>query len=262
MPDDATAALFGATRTRLASRHALISPDGRMDDGVPGWHGARTTVLISPRLGAGPAPEFVQLLAALDDGGGTETAPAGVERFAYVLEGSVRLRIGERRHRLAAGGYAFVPAGWASDLSADGPARILVFERRYRPAPDGDAPEAVVADVADADPLPFLGLGGVTGAALLPDDPAHDLSMTLMRYASGAALPLVETHEAEHGLLLLEGTGILRLEESWYPVRAGDAVWMGPYCPQWFAALGDRDAVYLLYKDGRRGPWSPGTATD
>ncbi|MFW5920976.1 MAG: cupin domain-containing protein [Polyangiales bacterium] len=76
-----------------------------------------------------------------------------------------------------------------------------------------------------------------------------------MRYRPGAALPLVETHEAEHGLLLLEGGGILRLEEAWYPVRAGDAVWMGPYCPQWFAALGERDAVYLLYKDGRRGPW-------
>ena len=79
MPDDATASLFGATRTRLARRHALIAPDGRMVDAVAGWHGARTTVLISPRLGAGPAPAFVQLLATLDDGGGAGAAPAGVE---------------------------------------------------------------------------------------------------------------------------------------------------------------------------------------
>jgi (S)-ureidoglycine aminohydrolase len=256
MPDDATAALFGATRTRLATRHALIAPDGRMNDGVPGWRGARTTVLISPRLGAGRAPEFVQLIAALDDGGGAGPAPAGVERFAYVLEGAVDARLGERRERLGPGGYAFAPAGMDAELTADGAARLLVFEKRYLPARDGPGPEAVVGDAADAEPRPFLGLEGVTGAALLPDAPAYDLSLTLMRYRPGAALPLVETHEAEHGLLLLEGGGILRLGESWYPVRAGDAVWMGPYCPQWFAALGERDAVYLLYKDGRRGAWA------
>lgn len=256
MPDDTTAAPFGATRTCLASRHALIAPDGRMDDGVPGWHGARTTVLISPRLGAGSAPEFVQLLATLEDGGGTGTAPAGIERFTYVLDGAANVRLGERRERLGPGGYAYAPPGASSELSADGPARVLVFEKRHRTAPDGPAPEAVVGDAADAEPRPFLGLEGVTGAPLLPDTPAYDLGLTLMRYRPGAALPLVETHEAEHGLLLIGGGGILRLDDAWYPVRAGDAVWMGPYCPQWFAALGQRDAVYLLYKDGRRGPWA------
>lgn len=253
MPNDATAAPFGATRTRLAARHALIAPDGRMNDGVPGWHDARTTVLISPRMAAGPAPEFVQLIAALDHGGGTGAAPAGVERFAYVLDGAVNVRLGERRERLGPGGFAFAPAGTSSELIADGEARLVVIEKRYRPAPDGAAPDAVVGEADDAEPHPFLGLEGVTGAPLLPDAPAYDLSLALMRYRPGAALPLVETHEAEHGLLLLEGGGILRLDESWYPVRAGDAVWMGPYCPQWFAALGERDAVYLLYKDGRRG---------
>lgn len=260
MPDEATPAPFGATRTRIASRHALIAPDGRMDDGVPGWRGARTTVLISPRLGAAPAPAFVQLLAILVDGGGTGAAPDGIERFAYVLDGAVTVRLGTRRERLGPGGYAFAPAGTDAELIADGASRLLVFEKRYVPAPDGPPPEVVVGDAADAEPRPFLGLEGVTGAALLPSTPAYDLSLTLMRYRPGAALPLVETHEAEHGLSLLEGAGILRLDESWYPVRAGDAVWMGPYCPQWFAALGERDAVYLLYKDGRRGAW-PGEAT-
>lgn len=260
MPDDASTALFGATRTRLASRHALIAPDGRMDDGLPGWRGARATVLISPRLGGGPAPAFVQLVATLDDGGGTGAAPAGVERFVYVLDGAVTVRLGERRERLGPGGYAFAPAGTDAEATADGAARLVVFEKRYVPAPDAPAPDVVVGDAAHAEARPFLGQAGVTGAPLLPDAPAYDLSLTLMRYRPGAALPLVETHEAEHGLLLLEGAGILRLDESWYPVRAGDAVWMGPYCPQWFAALGERDAVYLLYKDGRRGAW-PAEAT-
>ncbi len=257
MPDDAIAALVGATRTRTTNRHALIAPDGHMHDAVPGWRGAHTTVLISPRLGAGPAPEFVQILATLEDGGGTATAPDGIERFVYVLDGVAQLRIGDRQERLGPGGYAFAPSGQSSEIGAVGGATLLVFEKRYRPAPDGAVPDAVFGDAADAQPRAFLGLDGVTGAPLLPDSPTYDLSLTVMRYRPGAALPLVETHEAEHGLLLLEGGGILRLDDDWYPVQAGDAVWMGPYCPQWFAALGQRDAVYLLYKDGRRGPWPP-----
>jgi len=58
----------------------------------------------------------------------------------------------------------------------------------------------------------------------------------------------------EHGLLMLEGGGIYRLGDAWYPVAAGDFIWMGPYCPQWFGALGKRPAKYLIYKDWRRHP--------
>jgi (S)-ureidoglycine aminohydrolase len=58
----------------------------------------------------------------------------------------------------------------------------------------------------------------------------------------------------EHGLLLLDGQGIYRLGERWYPIQAGDAIWMGPYCPQWFAAIGKNPARYLYYKDVNRDP--------
>ena len=59
-----------------------------------------------------------------------------------------------------------------------------------------------------------------------------------MTYDPGAALSMVEIHVMEHGLLMLEGGGIYRLGDSWYPVEAGDFIWMAPYCPQWFGALG------------------------
>jgi (S)-ureidoglycine aminohydrolase len=58
----------------------------------------------------------------------------------------------------------------------------------------------------------------------------------------------------EHGLLMLEGGGIYRLGDSWYPVTAGDFIWMAPYCPQWFGALGKTPAKYLIYKDWFRHP--------
>ena len=55
-------------------------------------------------------------------------------------------------------------------------------------------------------------------------------------------------------VLMLQGGGIYRLGECWYPASAGDFIWMGPYCPQWFGALGKAPAKYLIYKDWNRHP--------
>ncbi|RYD71642.1 MAG: cupin domain-containing protein, partial [Verrucomicrobiaceae bacterium] len=70
--------------------------------------------------------------------------------------------------------------------------------------------------------------------------------MHIFTYQPGATLPFVETHIMEHGLLMLSGQRIYRLEESDYPVTAGDAIWMAPYCPQWFAAIGDEPASWSV----------------
>ncbi len=51
---------------------------------------------------------------------------------------------------------------------------------------------------------------------------------------------------------MLAGQGVYRLSDSWYPVQAGDALWMAPFCPQWFAAIGKSPARYLYYKDVNR----------
>ena len=34
-----------------------------------------------------------------------------------------------------------------------------------------------------------------------------------------------------------------------YSVQAGDAIWMAPYVIQWYAALGNQNSRYILYKD-------------
>ena len=94
----------------------------------------------------------------------------------------------------------------------------------------------------------------LTVRKLLPEDPAFDFAVNTMTYAPGATLPMVEMHVMEHGLLMLEGGGIYRLDDCWYPVTAGDFIWMGPYCPQWFGALGKVPAKYLIYKDWNRHP--------
>jgi (S)-ureidoglycine aminohydrolase len=81
-----------------------------------------------------------------------------------------------------------------------------------------------------------------------------DFAVNSMVYQPGAALSMVEMHIMEHGLLMLEGGGIYRLCDSWYPVTAGDFIWMAPWCPQWFGAIGKVPAKYLIYKDSNRHP--------
>ncbi len=89
---------------------------------------------------------------------------------------------------------------------------------------------------------------------LIPDTMSFDFAVNTMVYQPGAALSMVEMHVMEHGLLMLEGGGIYRLGDSWYPVTAGDFIWMGPWCPQWFGAIGKVPAKYLIYKDWNRHP--------
>jgi (S)-ureidoglycine aminohydrolase len=58
----------------------------------------------------------------------------------------------------------------------------------------------------------------------------------------------------EHGLYMRAGQGVYRLGEKWYPVQAGDTIWMASYCPQWFVAMGKTGASYVYYKDIHRDP--------
>lgn len=118
------------------------------------------------------------------------------------------------------------------------------------------APEVVVGNAAEVPGEPFLGDEGVRVRKLLPEARAFDLMVSTMTFAPGSSLPYAETHVMEHGLLMLAGGGVYRLAESWYPVAAGDAIYMAPYCPQWFGALGKVPSTYLLYKDAPREPFA------
>jgi (S)-ureidoglycine aminohydrolase len=241
---------FGQTRTRIASRHALIAPDGHVKSNVPGITGAATVVLISEAMGA----KFAQLLVTFEAGGGAMLPGSEIETVGYfetgggVLEGG-----GSGRKRVGAGGYFFAPAGetWSITGAKRG-TRLTLFQKKFVPLAGLAAPKAIIGDVADVKGEPFLGDPDARLQVLLPDEPAFDLAVNIFTYQPGATLPFVETHIMEHGLLMLAGQGIYRLEDSWYPVAAGDVIWMAPYCPQWFVAMGKQPASYLYYKDVNR----------
>jgi (S)-ureidoglycine aminohydrolase len=133
---------------------------------------------------------------------------------------------------------------------------VALIEKPYIPAPDVDEPWVVVGDEAKVKGVPLGGDPGLIVKVLLPDDPAFDMAVNTMAFAPGAALALVEVHDMEHGLLMLEGTAVYRLGDHWHVIQAGDIVYMAPYCPQWAVGYGKTTAKYLLYKDWNRDPLS------
>jgi (S)-ureidoglycine aminohydrolase len=243
--------LFGTTRSRLHRTHALFTPESFVRSDLPGWERSQVVILISPRIGS----RFVQYLALMEPDGGAAAPPAGIERVLYVLDGQVALaRPGSPECILETGGFAFCPAGAAVQLRSLVSSRLNIFEKTYVPRPDVPLPDVIAGNESQVAGTPFLGDPDAVLKVLLPTDPRFDLAVNVFTFQPGAALPLVEMHVMEHGLLMLEGQGVYRLDEDWYPVRQGDVIWMAPFCPQWFVAMGKAPARYLYYKDVNRGP--------
>jgi (S)-ureidoglycine aminohydrolase len=240
---------YGHTRTRIAPRHALLAPDGHVKSNVPGITGAATVILINEAMGA----KFAQLLVTFEKGGRATFRQADIETFGYVMSGEATVAMAGNQERCPAGGFFYAAAGQVCELSAQkAGTAVTVFQKRFVALPGAAAPRSLVGNAAKIKGQPFLGDPDARLQVLLPDDPAFDMAVNIFTYQPGATLPFVETHVMEHGLIMLAGQGVYRLEDSWYPVVAGDVIWMAPYCPQWFVAMGKTPASYLYYKDVNR----------
>lgn len=220
-----------------------------MKSNVPGITGTATVILISEAMGA----KFSQLLLTFEAGGSAALPANDVETAGYVETGGGTLRVGGLKQKVGAGAFFFAPAGEAWSFTAPKRGtRVTLFQKKFAPLAGVAAPGPIIGDAAKVSGQPFLGDPDARLQVLLPDVPAFDLAMNIFTYQPGATLPFVETHIMEHGLLMLAGQGVYRLEDSWYPVAAGDVIWMAPYCPQWFVAMGKTPASYLYYKDVNR----------
>ena len=131
---------------------------------------------------------------------------------------------------------------------------LLAFERQYEPLPGVPLPAPVVQPLAAVPAEPFLGDEGALLQTLLPDSLSYDWGVNVFRFAPGGTLPQVESHYMAHGLYVLEGQGVYRLGDHWYPVEAGDAIWMAPYLRQWYVAAGKSSTRYIYFKVMNRAP--------
>jgi (S)-ureidoglycine aminohydrolase len=246
--------LYGTTRSCFRRSHALIAPDSFVSSELPGWRQSRGIILIGPTMGA----KFTQYLAQMEPDGVAAPPPPQVERVIYVLEGELAFTsAGESKRALGPGSFVYCPPDCEVAIRALEPTRLNVFEKSYRRLAGTEAPPLIVGDSRDVPGEPFLGDLDARLQVLLPTDGRFDLAVNLFTFQPGAALPLVEMHIMEHGLLMLDGQGIYRLGDDWYPVKQGDVIWMAPFCPQWFGALGKKPASYLYYKDVNRDPMEP-----
>jgi (S)-ureidoglycine aminohydrolase len=234
---------LGFTRSAHRANHLLATPDTFIRAPLPGMTKATAIVHAAPALGAA----FTQYTAEFEPGG--TLGPALGQRFLYVLEGEV-----SAGGALLAGDYAYWPTGADAAITAGGAARATVIEKPYKALAGKSEPAAFRGREARIAPKSVLDDSAIEVRVLFPDDFAFDFAVNTMTYQPGAALPLVEIHVMEHGLVMLSGGGIYRLDDNWYPVTEGDFIWMAPYCPQWFGALGKTAAKYLLYKDWNRHP--------
>jgi len=238
---------LGQTRTRVARNHAFVGPDSHVSALLPGWTGTQGVVLVAPAMGAG----VTQYLAHMEPGGTAAPLGGNTQRFVMVRDGTATLHADGSSHALGVGHYAYLPPALPHELKATEATTLLIFETRHDPRPDA-SPTLVVGHPDRCTAEPFMGDDAAMLMPLLPGDAAMDLAVNLFTFEPGAALPLVESHHFEHGLFMLRGQGVYRLDDDWYPCQAGDAIWMGPFCPQWFCAIGKEPAQYLYSKNVNR----------
>jgi len=244
---------LGQTRSSYQPNHLLLTPDTFVRTPLPGMRGCTAIVHVGPALGAA----FTQYTAEFEAGG--ELGRTSAQRFLYVVEGGINIEVDGAQHALASGGYAFIPQGAHHRVISSRVSRVAVVEKAYQALDSLPAPSPIVSTEDDVSAHPLNDDPDLQVKSLLPDQPSFDFAVNTMTYQPGAALSMVEIHVMEHGLLMLEGGGIYRLGDAWYPVKAGDFIWMGPWCPQWFGAIGKIPAKYLIYKDWNRHPLAAST---
>lgn len=243
---------LGETRSSHQRNHLLLTPDTFVRTTLPGMKNAAAIVHVGPAMGAA----FTEYTVEFEPQG--ELGPTFAQRFLYVLEGTLVLETDGKPQELSPRGYAYLGEGLPHRAIAKQKSCVAVIEKPYLPVADLAAPRLLISN---EDAIASHALDGdedLQVKCLLPNEPQFDFAVNTMVYQPGAALRMVEMHVMEHGLLMLEGGGIYRLGDSWYPVMAGDFIWMAAWCPQWFGAIGKKPAKYLIYKDWNRHPLSGG----
>ena len=246
-------------RAAFTNAYAVI-PRGTMQDivtsSLPFWTATRLWVLSRPLSGF--AEKFSHYLMEVMPGGGSDRpeTECNAEAVIFVVEGTATIVIGGQAHRLREGSFVYLPPASVWQFRNDGDASVRFhWIRKAYEAVDGlPAPDPIVSNDQDIEPAPMFGTEGrwATTRFVDPSDMRHDMHVTIVTFAPGAVIPFAETHVMEHGIYVLEGKAVYRLNQDWVEVEAGDYMWLRAFCPQACYAGGPGRFRYLLYKDVNR----------
>lgn len=247
------------SRAVFTTAYAII-PKGVMRDivtsSLPFWDNTRAWVLARPLSGF--AETFSQYVMEVAPGGGSENPETdeSAEAVLFIISGEVNLTIEGEVHKMGPGGYAFIPpaARWTLRNNANEIARFHWIRKAYEAVRGLATPKAFVTNENNVPPVSLQG-GDARWMMTRFVDPAdlrHDMHVNIVTFQPGAVIPFAETHVMEHGLYVLEGRGVYRLNQDWVEVEAGDFMWLRAFCPQACYAGGPGRFRYLLYKDVNR----------
>jgi (S)-ureidoglycine aminohydrolase len=253
-------------QTELLSDRAMFTeayavlPRGTMRDIVtsrlPFWDDTRLWVIARPLSGF--AETFSQYVVEVGPRGGSDRPELDphAEGVLFVVDGRLELTIGADEHPLTGGGYAYLPAGstWTLHNRGTAPARFHWIRKAYEPVDGLEPPPAFVTSDSEVEGTPMPDTDGrwATSRFVDPEDLRHDMHVNIVTFQPGASIPFAETHVMEHGLYVLEGKAVYRLNEDWVEVQEGDFMWLRAFCPQACYAGGPGPFRYLLYKDVNR----------
>ncbi|MEM8657308.1 MAG: bifunctional allantoicase/(S)-ureidoglycine aminohydrolase [Pseudomonadota bacterium] len=246
-------------RAVFTDAYAVI-PKGTMQDivtsAVPFWEGTRLWVLARPLSGF--AETFSQYIMEVAPGGGSDRPEADpqAEAVLFIVDGTATLTVDGTPHQMTPGGYAYLPpqTDWTLRNASDHPLRFHWIRKAYMAVEGLPAPEVLITNEQDIAPTVMPATEGkwATTRFVDPADLRHDMHVTIVTFEPGAVIPFAETHVMEHGLYVLEGKAVYRLNQDWVEVEAGDFMWLRAFCPQACYAGGPGKFRYLLYKDVNR----------
>lgn len=246
-------------RAAFTEAYAVI-PKGVMQDIVtsflPFWDKTRLWIIARPLSGF--AETFSQYIMEVSPGGGSANPETdkNAEGVLFIVDGELSLTLGGKQHSMGPGGYAYIPpaSAWTVKNQGDKPVVFHWVRKAYQAVEGIEVPNAFVTHEDDATLVSMPGTDGkwATTRFVEPTDLRHDMHVNIVTIAPGAVIPFAETHVMEHGLYVLEGKAVYRLNQDWVEVEAGDFMWLRAFCPQACYAGGPSNFRYLLYKDVNR----------
>ena len=231
---------------------AVIPKDGLVNNVLPFLTGCRTSIVASPKMGA----SFVQYVSYVEPNGGTNAPFANAEKeesFLYVISGKIDAETEGKTYHLTEGGYLYAAPGKGICFTnvGDAEAKILLYKQLYIPC-EGKQPYAYSGNVNEIAYSDYDGMANVHIKDLLPVDQNFDMNMHILSFEPGGCHPIVETHVQEHGMYILEGEGMYRLDDIWMGIKEEDFIWFGAYAAQCAYGVGRKPFTYISSKDCNR----------
>jgi (S)-ureidoglycine aminohydrolase len=239
------------TRSVTKTNHAVICPDGYVNSIIPGWVNCTVNVIISEAMGA----NFCQTIVTIDNEGKLTGTTKVSQIFVYILKGNCRVTVNGEVKILRQGQFVYIPVEKEYSFENSEPGtEMLTFHKEYEHIEGHRVPDVLFGDSNELTKARYLDDPSLYLRTLLPDTHSFDMAVNIFTFNPGGHLPFVETHIMEHGIMFLQGQGLYLIGQEWYPVKKRDALWIAPYCQQWFTAIGQETAAYIYYKNVNRFP--------